>query len=433
MEYGDFALHRRTLMAQLPEGAVAVITAAAECTRSNDTEYRFRQDSDFFYLTGFNEPDAVLVLRPGQQPESVLFVRPKDALMEIWHGRRLGADAAAATLGVTQAYGLDQLERELTPLLSDATVLAYRPGQRAAEDGLIAAQLDTLRGGLRQGLRAPATLQDLRPILHEMRLHKSAAELAVMAEAGQISARAHCRAMRACAPGRFEYQLEAEIQHECAMAGASDMAYGTIVGGGDNACILHYTENRAELKAGDLVLIDAGAELHGYAADITRTFPVDGRFSDEQKALYQIVLDAEVAAIAMLAPGVSIKDANAVALEILVSGLVSLGILQGDISQLIADEAYKPFYMHGLGHWLGLDVHDVGDYQHADRRRPLAPGMVLTIEPGLYIGPDADVEPRWRGIGIRIEDNIVITEQGHRVLTGGVPKTIEAIEQLMAG
>ncbi|SHI22859.1 Xaa-Pro aminopeptidase [Ferrimonas marina] len=429
----DFHQHRQRLMAQLPEGSVALVYAAAECTRSNDTEYRFRQDSDFFYLTGFREPDALLLLRPGQTPESVVFVRPKDSLMEIWHGRRLGVDAAPKALGVDAAFSIEELDSQLPALVNGADILVHRPGQSEREDATVAKLLQALRNGLKKGYRAPSRVQDLRPELHEQRLIKTDAELAMMAEAGALSARAHSRAMKACQPGMYEYQLEAEIQHECAMAGAVDMAYGTIVGGGDNACILHYTENSDQLKDGDLVLIDAGAELHGYAGDITRTFPVNGRFSEEQKALYTLVLEAEETAIAMLKPGASIKDANQAVLEILVSGLVKLGIMQGDVNELIEQEAYKAYYMHGLGHWLGLDVHDVGDYHHADRRRPLAPGMVLTIEPGLYIAPDAEVDPKWRGIGIRIEDNIVITEQGHRVLTDGVPKSIDAIEALMAG
>ncbi|MBY5993593.1 Xaa-Pro aminopeptidase [Ferrimonas balearica] len=433
MEPIDFAAHRRALLSQLPAGSVLVLCAAEETTRSNDTEYHFRQDSDFFYLTGFNEPDAVLVLRPGQSPESVIFVRPSDKLAEIWHGRRLGKQKAAETLGLDQAFELAELESELPGLVSGAENLAYLPGHSARGDALVADLLTRLRAGFRQGLSAPAQMQDLRPLLHDLRLFKSEAEVALMAQAARISARAHVRAMQACQPGLYEYQLEAEIRHECAMAGARDMAYNSIVGGGENACILHYTENDAPLKDGDLVLIDAGCEFQGYAADITRTFPVNGQFSEEQKALYQIVLEAEKAAVAMLKPGISIKDANAVALKILVGGLVELGILEGEVDSLIEEEAYKPYYMHGLGHWLGIDVHDVGDYRTPDRGRQLEPGMVITVEPGLYIGPDAEVDPRWRGIGIRIEDDVLITEEGHRNLTVDVPKEIEEIEALMAG
>ena len=433
MEIKDFKAQRQQLMASLPEGSVALLFAARECTRSNDTEYHFRQNSDFFYLTGFNEPDALLVLRPGQTPESVIFVRPTDKLAEIWHGRRLGVDAAPEALQLDAAFSVEQMAELLPDLVNGADTLAWLPGQEGYSDEAVSALMATLRAGFRQGRRAPTQQLDLRAQLHEMRLHKSDAEVAVMARAGEISAKAHVRAMQACRPGLFEYQLEAEINHECAMHGARFMAYNSIVGGGDNACILHYTENESQLKDGDLVLIDAGCELEGYAADITRTFPVNGRFSEEQKAIYALVLEAEKTAIAMIKPGVSIKEANDQVLKIMVSGLVELGLLQGEVEELIEQDAHKAFYMHGLGHWIGIDVHDVGDYHTAERTRPLEPGMVLTIEPGLYIGPDAEVDPKWRGIGIRVEDDVLVTEEGHRVLTGDVPKEIDEIEALMAG
>ncbi|WP_298445685.1 Xaa-Pro aminopeptidase [uncultured Ferrimonas sp.] len=427
------AAHRQQLLAQMPENAVALVYGTSEVTRSNDTEFRFRQDSDLFYLTGFNEPDSVLLLRKGQSPESVMFVRPRDEMMEIWHGRRLGVERAPKALGVDAAYSVEELAQELPKLVNGFDVLMHRPGFSKREDDTVAQLLQRLRGGQRQGLAPVHRVQDLRQPLHELRLHKSAAELELMAKACQISADAHSRAMQLCQPGMFEYQLEATIKHHCAMNGAVEMAYGTIVGGGDNACVLHYTENESALKDGELVLIDAGAEYQGYAGDITRTFPINGKFSDEQKALYRLVLEAEKAAIAMLKPGVAIKDANAKVLQIMVGGLVALGIMHGDVQTLIETEAYKKFYMHGLGHWLGLDVHDVGDYHSADRSRPLEPGMVLTIEPGLYIAPDADVDPKWQGIGIRIEDNIAITEDGHINLTAAVVKEIADIEALMAG
>ncbi|WP_028114259.1 Xaa-Pro aminopeptidase [Ferrimonas kyonanensis] len=432
MEIKDFVAHRQQLLQALPQGSVALLFAAQERTRSNDTEYHFRQNSDFFYLTGFNEPDAVLMLRPGQSPESVLFVRPTDKMAEIWHGRRLGVDAAPGELAVDQAYDIGQLAELLPDLVNGSDTLGYLPGQCARGDAVVAELLTTLRGGSRRGLKSPSQMLDLRPQLHEMRLHKSEAEVAVMAQAGEISAKAHIRAMQSCRPGMFEYQLEAEIAHHCAMLGARFMAYNTIVGSGDNACILHYTENEAPMGDGELVLIDAGCEYQGYAADITRTFPANGRFSDDQKALYSLVLEAEKAAIEMIKPGVSIKEANHRVLQIMVGGLVALGIMEGDVDTLIADEAYKAYYMHGLGHWIGIDVHDVGDYHSPDRSRPLEPGMVLTIEPGLYIGPDAEVDPRWRGIGIRVEDDVLVTEDGHRVLTASVAKEIDEIEAIMA-
>ncbi|QIZ77667.1 Xaa-Pro aminopeptidase [Ferrimonas lipolytica] len=433
MDQALAASHRQQLLAQMPENSVALVYGSAEVTRSNDTEYRFRQDSDLFYLTGFNEPDALLLLRKGQTPESVIFVRPRDEMMEIWHGRRLGAERAPDALGVDAAYSIDDLAKELPLLVSGFDVLLHRNGFSSREDEAVASLLATLRVGQRQGLKALTQVQDLRTILHELRLHKSDAELELMATAARLSAEGHTRAMQVCKPGMFEYQLEAEIKHHCAMNGALEMAYGTIVGGGENACILHYTENECELKSGDLVLIDAGAEYRGYAGDITRTFPVNGKFSDEQKALYTLVLNAEKAAISMLKPGVAIKQANAKVLEIMVGGLVELGIMQGEVAELIETEAYKKFYMHGLGHWLGLDVHDVGDYYSADRTRPLEQGMVLTIEPGLYIAPDADVDPKWQGIGVRIEDNIAITADGHINMTASVVKEIADIEALMAG
>ncbi|WP_028117756.1 Xaa-Pro aminopeptidase [Ferrimonas senticii] len=432
MDYALAASHRQQLLAQMPDNSVALVYGHSEVTRSNDTEYRFRQDSDLFYLTGFNEPDCVLLLRKGQSPESILFLRPRDELMEIWHGRRLGVERAPAALGIDAAYSIDDIATELPKLLNGAEVLLHRLGHSVREDALVSGALTSLRGGLRQGLTPIAQVQDLRTVLHELRLHKSAAEIDILAKACQISADAHTRVMQLCRPGMFEYQLEAELKHFSAMNGALEMGYGTIVGGGDNACILHYTENDCELKDGELVLIDAGAEYHGYTGDITRTFPINGKFSAEQKALYQIVLDAEKAAIAMLKPGTTIKQANDRVLEILVGGLVDLGIMQGEVSELIAAEAYKKFYMHGLGHWLGLDVHDVGDYYSPDRTRPLAKGMVLTIEPGLYIAPDAEVDPKWQGIGVRIEDNILITADGHLNLTAAVVKEIADIEALMA-
>ncbi len=426
------ASHRQRLLAQLPANSAVFLWGHSEVTRSNDTEYRFRQDSDLFYLTGLNEPDCALLLRKGQQPETILFLRPRNPQLEIWHGRRLGVERAPATLGVDAAYSIAEVATELPKLLNGTQVLYQRFGHSSIEEQTLQGALTELRKGARQGLQAIHQLHDLRPLLHELRLHKSDAEIALMAQACHLSAEAHTLAMRHCQAGMYEYQLEAIIKHHCAMHGAQEMAYGTIVGGGANACILHYTDNTERLNAGDLVLIDAGAELHGYAGDITRTFPVNGRFSPEQRALYQLVLNAEKAAIDSLKPGATIQAANAIALEILVGGLVALGIMQGKVDELIASEAYKSYYMHGLGHWLGLDVHDVGCYGYPAHTRPLAVGMVLTIEPGLYISPDANVDPKWRGIGIRIEDNIVITANGHRNLTAAVVKEIDEIEALMA-
>ncbi|MCE0558666.1 Xaa-Pro aminopeptidase [Motilimonas sp. E26] len=429
----EFHLRQSAFGELMLDNSAAIFVAANEQTRSRDTEYRFRQDSDFYYLTGFNEPDAWLVLvKKDNQLTRTLFCRPKDTLAEIWHGRRLGAEAAINTLAIDQAFELTSLDEQLIELLNQRDSLYFVLNQYPAAEATVQQTLTRLRQGGRQGWREPRQIIDWRPQLHEMRLFKSAAEIELMRKAADISVAGHIRAMKECRVGAWEYQLEAGILHEFAMHGARDAAYSTIVGGGENACILHYTENESQLVDGELVLIDAGAEYAGYAGDITRTFPVNGKFSSEQKAIYQLVLDAQEAALAALGPGKSIKQANDIVLNIMVSGLLELGIMQGEVEQLIEEQAYKAFYMHGLSHWLGLDVHDVGDYQSVDRSRLLAPGMVITVEPGLYISSSADVDPKWHGIGVRIEDDIVITQQGIDNLTAAAPKSIADIEALMA-
>ena len=432
MNQDFFAGRRQALLAQMSDNSAAIVFAASEQTRSNDTEYHFRQNSNFFYLTGFGEPEAVLVLLKGEKSHSVLFNRNKDKLQEIWHGRRLGQENAVETLGVDEALSIDEIDEQLPQLLNGIDTLYFSQGETDHGDAIVADVLETLRTGMRQNLRAPKTQFDLRQILDEMRLIKQPQEIAAMRTAALISANAHTRAMMMTSPGMFEYQVEAEIMHEFGTNGARFAAYNSIVGGGDNACILHYTENESELRDGDLLLIDAGCEYAGYAADITRTFPINGKFSTEQKALYELVLKAQLAAIDHIKPGNSIKEANDKVVRIMTAGLLELGVISGDLEQLIADEAFKEFYMHGLGHWIGIDVHDVGDYRSSDRSRPLEPGMVLTIEPGLYIAPDAPVDAKWQGIGIRIEDDLLVTEDGHEVLTHDVVKTVDEIEALMA-
>ncbi|WP_026970913.1 Xaa-Pro aminopeptidase [Aliagarivorans marinus] len=427
-----FKQHREALLAAMSPNSIAVFSSAPEQVRSRDTEHLYRQDSDFYYFTGFTEPGALLLLINAEQPRSVLFNRRKDKLAEIWHGRRLGQDAAPEALGVDEALPIEELAEHLPKLLSGADKVYLAQGRYPQMDQQLFAAIEACRQGIRQGLKAPAQLEDWRPIVDELRLFKSDQEVALMAQAGEISARGHVRAMQSCRPGMWEYQLEAEIHHEFAMAGCRAPAYGTIVGGGDNACILHYTENEAELQDGDLVLIDAGAEYQMYAGDITRTFPVNGRFSQPQAELYQIVLDAQLAALDTLKPGASIQQAQQQVIEIMLKGLLALGIVEGELEQLISEEAHKAFYMHGLSHWLGIDVHDVGDYRDIHRSRTLEPGMALTVEPGLYIAEDADVPEQYRGIGIRIEDDIVITEAGNQVLTAAVPKEISEIEALMS-
>ncbi|WP_051050864.1 Xaa-Pro aminopeptidase [Erwinia toletana] len=414
--------------------SAAVIFAAPEATRNADSEYPYRQNSDFWYFTGFNEPEAVLVLIKSDETHnhSVLFNRVRDKTAEIWFGRRLGQEAAPEKLGVDRALPYDDLQQQLHLLLNGLDVVYHAQGESAAADSILFSALDKLRRGFRQNLRAPDTLVDWRPWVHEMRLFKSAEEIEILRQAGKISALAHTRAMQQCRPGMYEYQLEGEIQHEFNRHGARFPSYSTIVGGGENGCILHYTENESPLRDGDLVLIDAGCEFHGYAGDITRTFPVNGKFSAPQRAIYDIVLASLYRSLELFAPGVSIRDVNQEVVRIMVTGLVELGVMKGEVDQLIADAAHRQFFMHGLSHWLGLDVHDVGDYGTVDRGRTLQPGMVLTIEPGLYIAPDADVPAEYRGIGIRIEDDIVITAEGNENLTDTVVKDADDIEALMA-
>lgn len=428
----EYKARQDAVLAKMSDHSVALIPAAKELTRSRDTEFAFRQDSDFFYLTGFNEPDAMLVLtKVDGECKRTLYVRAKDKTAEIWHGRRLGAEQATKTLAIDEAFEVSELEQGLIEAVNQKHTLYYAQGTYSDVDELVANTLNTLRAAPKKGYKAPQTQQDLRGIIHELRLIKSAGEIEIMRQAGALSAEAHKRAMRFAKAGATEYQLEAEIHHHYAMHGARHPAYGTIVGSGDNATILHYTENESTLKAGELILIDSGCELQGYAADITRTFPVDGQFNEAQSALYNLVLKAQLAAIEVVKPGNTLVQAAKVVNRILCEGLVELGLLQGDIETLLEEQAYREFYMHGLGHWLGLDVHDVGDYKLNGEDRAFEPGMVLTIEPGLYIAQDADVPAQYKGIGIRIEDDLLVTEQGHENLTAAVPKTIAEIEALM--
>ncbi|MDE9579531.1 Xaa-Pro aminopeptidase [Citrobacter koseri] len=429
----EYQRRRQALLAQMQPGSAALIFAAQEATRSADSEYPYRQSSDFWYFTGFNEPEAVLVLIKSDDTHnhSVLFNRVRDLTAEIWFGRRLGQDAAPEKLGVDRALAFSEINQQLYQLLNGLDVVYHAQGEYAYADEIVFAALDKLRKGSRQNLTAPATMTDWRPMVHEMRLFKSPEEITVMRRAGEISALAHTRAMKKCRPGMFEYQLEGEIHHEFNRHGARYPSYNTIVGSGENGCILHYTENESEMRDGDLVLIDAGCEYKGYAGDITRTFPVNGKFTPAQREIYDIVLASLETSLRLFRPGTSIQEVTGEVVRIMIAGLVNLGILQGDVEQLIAENAHRPFFMHGLSHWLGLDVHDVGVYGQ-DRSRVLEPGMVLTVEPGLYIAPDADVPEAYRGIGIRIEDDIVITETGNENLTASVVKKADDIEALMA-
>ena len=433
-EHQEYQTRCQKLLAQMADNSAALIPAASLVTRSRDTEYTFRQDSDFHYLCGFPEPNAWLVISNKDGcPSPMLICQEKDEQAEIWHGRRYGPEKAEQSFAVEQAFGLDDIEELLEEVLNGLDSIYFAQGHNAEADELVFSLLESLRNAPKQKRTAPSSIIDLRPLLHEMRLFKSEAEIAVMQKAADISVEAHIRAMNHAAPGIFEYQLEAEILHQFAYHGARSAAYNSIVGAGENACILHYTENTDELSDGDLVLIDAGAEYQGYAADITRTFPASGRFSEPQKILYQLVLDAQLAALNVIKPGVTLKAATDVAIGVITQGLIDLGILDGTLEENVREQTYRAYFMHGLGHWLGLDVHDVGSYQHKGSERPLEPGMVLTIEPGIYISASSSVDDQWKGIGIRIEDNILITEQGYKNLTEKAPKSIEAIEALMSG
>jgi len=429
----EFARRRKKLMGMMDRHSIAIIPGAREVTRSRDTEYPFRQNSDLFYLTGFEEPDAVLVLVPGRrQGQVVLFCRERDPEMELWNGYRLGPEGAVAYLGVDDAFPIDDLDEILPGLIEGTQRIYYSMGHDDVFDQRVMGWVNQIRRLVRSGAAPPADFTDLAFLLHEQRLIKSAAEIRVMRKAGEISAAAHVRAMQECQPGRYEYHLEASIQHTFSEHGARFPAYNSIVGSGANACVLHYTENASRMKAGDLVLIDAGCEYQGYAADITRTFPVSGQFSPEQRAIYDLVLEAQRAAIAKVRPGNTWNQPHDATVRVITRGLIKLGLLKGAERDLIKAEAYRDFYMHRAGHWLGLDVHDVGEYRVDGRWRQLEPGMVLTIEPGIYIAADnTKVPKRWRGIGIRIEDDVVVTETGCDVLTDDVPKRADDIEALM--
>ena len=430
----EYARRRRHLMGMMDGNSIALIPAAREVTRSRDTEYPFRQDSDFMYLTGFDEPDAVLVLVPGRrQGQIILFCRDRNPELELWNGYRAGPEGAVTEFGMDDAFPIDDIDDILPGLMEGKGHVYYSMGNNDLFDRQVMAWVNNIRAQVRTGAKPPGDFTDLAFLLHEQRLIKSAAELKIMRKAGQISADAHCRAMRECRPSRFEYHLESAILHEFNENGARYPAYNSIVGAGVNACVLHYTENRDKLVDGDLVLIDAGCEYAGYAADITRTFPVNGRFSPEQKALYDIVLKAQLAAIAKVKPGNAWNQPHDATVRVITRGLMDLGLLKGDEKTLIKEGAYRDFYMHRAGHWLGMDVHDVGDYRVDGKWRQLEPGMVLTIEPGIYVAPDnTKVPAKWRGIGVRIEDDVAVTSSGCEVLTDGVPKTTDAIEALMA-
>lgn len=430
----EFARRRKTLMDLMEPDSIAIIPSASMKVRNRDADYLFRQDSDFYYLTGFNEPDAVLVLVPNRaHGETVMFVREKDIEKEIWDGYISGPEGACKDFGADDAFPIDDIDDILPGLIEGTERVYYAMGKNPTFDQSVMNWVNTIRAKVRAGATPPGEFSDLDHFLHDMRLFKSAAEIRIMKKAGEISANAHARAMRVCKPGMYEYQIEAEMRHEFGMSGAPNIAYNPIVGGGDNACILHYVENNQKLKSGDLLLIDAGCEFENYASDITRTFPVSGKFSPEQKALYEITLAAQTAAMKVISPQNHWNDPHEESVRVITEGLVELGLLKGDVETLIESEAYRQFYMHRVGHWLGMDVHDVGDYKVGGEWRVLEPGMVMTVEPGIYVSPnDETVDEKWRGIGIRIEDDVLVTKTGCEIISVGVPRTVDEIEALMA-
>ena len=428
----EFSRRRNQLMRMMGKNSIAIIPTATEQLRNRDVEFPFRADSDFYYLTGFREPDAVAVLIPKRpHGEYLLFCRERDAAMETWTGRRAGTEGAIDSFDADDAFPVGDIDEILPGLLESCDRVYYTMGSRPQFDQRVMEWIKRLREGARTGMRTPDKFVSLEHLLHDMRLYKSRSEIRVMRTAAKVACGAHRRAMQACRPGVQEYEIEAELLHEFRHAGMVP-AYSSIVGGGANGCILHYTENSAQLNDGDLLLIDAGAEYDCYASDVTRTFPVNGRFSKTQKALYEVVLAAQAAAIKKVRPGNHWNDPHEAAVRVLTRGLVKLGILKGKPAALIRKEAYRRFYMHRTGHWLGMDVHDVGDYKVGNVWRELEPGMVLTVEPGLYIPAGSrGVARKWWNIGIRIEDDVLVTRDEPDVLSAAVPRTVADIEALM--
>ena len=434
IEPQEYAARRLELMRRMQDGTAAVLPAARQQLRNRDVEYPFRQDSDFQYLSGFPEADAVLVIAPDrEQGRFILFCREGDPEREIWTGPRITPQGAVERYGADQAFPLSQLDEKMPELLAGRPGIYCSLGHSAGFDARFMKWLETIRTGTRAGAQVPAALLALETLLHEMRLFKTPAEIDLMREAGAISARAHRRAMAICRPELHEYDLEAALLQTFVGAGARHTAYGSIVAGGANACVLHYTANDALLQDGELVLIDAGCEADCYAADITRTFPVSGRFSTEQKELHDLVCTAQEQALAAARPGHTFEDVHTAAVGCLTAGLRELGLLQGTLDELLETEAFRRFYMHRTSHWLGMDVHDVGRYREGEKWRALEPGMTMTVEPGLYVAAeDNTVAAHWRGIGIRIEDDALITGGAAEILNGSAPRTAAEVEEWMA-
>ncbi|MBI4807525.1 MAG: aminopeptidase P N-terminal domain-containing protein [Nitrosomonadales bacterium] len=429
-DFAPFQQRRNRLVEKMKHG-IAVIPTAPEVARNADTHYDYRHDSHFHYLTGFAEPEAVLVLIAGDRMESILFCREKNPEREVWDGFRYGPDGASEKFGFDAAYPIAQLDEKLAELLGNQPALFYPVGADASWDASLLKLREAVKAKSRSGIRAPSEIRDVRELLDEMRLLKDGFEQDIMRRAAAISCGAHRRAMCFTRPGQFEYEVEAELLHEFCRHGARQPAYTSIVAGGANACTLHYVGNDARLNDGDLLLIDAGCELDSYASDITRTFPVNGKFSPAQKDVYEIVLAAQAAAISAARPGNLWVAPHDAALRVLAQGFIDLKLCQGSVESVLESESYKQFYMHRTGHWLGMDVHDVGEYKIGDQWRPLQVGMTLTVEPGCYIRPSDSVPKALWNIGIRIEDDVLITAKGNEVLTQDAPKTVKEIEEVM--
>jgi len=429
----EFAARRTQLLEAIGDG-VAVFPSAPLAVRNHDVEHPYRQDSDLYYLTGLDEPESVLVLtNQHEDHRAILFVRPKKREREMWDGPRAGVEGAVEAFGADVAFPIDELSKRLPDYLGNVERLHYRLAQNDEADAKLFDCLNLLRRGGRRGVTAPATIIDSSVHLHEMRLRKSDAELATMGRAAAITKEAHLRAMQIARPGMHEYEIDAELLHIFRKHGSERPAYESIVGSGPNATILHYRAGDRVMKDGELLLIDAGCELGYYASDVTRTFPVNGKFTDEQRAVYEVVLHAQKACIKEVKPGATLEALHEGAVRSITEGLIDIGLLEGDLDALIEDKKYEPFYMHRTSHWLGMDVHDVGHYYVDGKHRPLEPGFVLTVEPGVYIATDAEgVDERWRGIGVRIEDDVLVTKSGHEVLTAGIPKEIDQVEAACA-
>lgn len=434
MKQNVFKNRRKELINQIGENDIVIVSTETVKSRNGDVEYQFRPDSDFYYLTGFTEPEAVLVISPNRaQGQYVLFCRERDVQREMWDGRRQGLDGVIENFEADDAFPIEDIHEILPGMMEEKGRVYTTVGRFPEFDAQLLGWMNKIKQDARRGTHAPYEFVDLNHLLHEQRLIKRKDEVALMRKAGKMSALGHKRAMQVCRPGMYEYQVQAEMECEFRKGGSHYNAYPSIVAGGENSCILHYTENQDSLNDGDLLLIDAGAEFHCYASDISRTFPVNGKFSPEQRALYEIVLASQEAAFEKCHAGISWNEPHEAAVNVIAQGLLDEGLLTGSLEQTIETQSYRQFYMHRTGHWLGMDVHDVGDYKVDEAWRDLEPGMVFTVEPGIYVSPAENVDPRWHNIGIRVEDNVLIQKEGFENLTALAPKSIDDIETLMAG